>query len=108
MINPTRTDPSRSYAGNPQAYDQIKSRTPEQRRARRQVEDNQRRAASLRGAQGIQRDGDIIRAGPELTNPITSGASTTGTMDLEVVENAQLIIVRFSGATFLEVVPLVP
>lgn len=86
------------------AHDYIKSRTPEQRRVERDLRDTQRRQANRRGVNGIEVDGDVIRAGPELTDPapfgINNGSVANGnTARLEVIENAAIVFYVFS-ATF--------
>lgn len=65
------------------AYDQIKSRSPEQRRRERDAREVARQQANQKGADGIRVvRGGTVQAGPELTDPppfgVNGGTSGSG------------------------------
>lgn len=68
------------------AYDLIKSRTPEERRRERDARDIARKWANQKGMDGIRVvRGTTIQAGPELTDPAPFGTNGGGGTAIEHV-----------------------
>jgi len=91
-----RADPSRGIPDNEKrdAYDFTRSRTPEERRAERDERAAKTRQANLRGFDGIEKRGDVVQAGNELTQPNTKRAQ-----DYVLVEVAGCLNGQFSIGT---------
>lgn len=59
-------------------YHQIKSRTPQERRKERDVRGQARLMADMKGQDGVQVDGNVIRAGAELLDPLRGNGGANG------------------------------